>query len=93
MNDGNSDNQSALHVAVDKRHLSIVKLLSKNGTFLNFHMTNTAVQNQYLDILDYLLSKRILPDVTAAYGEIPLLRAVASENMALVECLIKYGAE
>ena len=52
---------------------------------------NVAVQNQYLDILDYILSKRALPDVTTADGEIPLLRAVAYENMALVECLIKYG--
>ena len=36
MNGGNSDNQSALHVGANKGHLSIVKLLSENITFLTF---------------------------------------------------------
>ena len=51
-----------------------------------------AVQQQNVDISDYVLEQGAFPDATDKHGMTPLLKAIDSKDMALVECLINHGA-
>lgn len=88
-----------LHHAAAKRNcLEIVKVLVTGGADVNLTDTNGwtalhyAANNNNISAINYLLSKKANPNITAQDGMTPLQLAIRSGYSACAEALVQGGA-
>ena len=99
-NDSPALSFTILHLCCGKGHLEATKLLVEAGANVQsrdaWAMSPLvhSIISQYIDVIEYLLSvcPRIV-NLTDKFGKSPLHFAIESDNVEIVELLIKRGAD
>jgi len=94
------DGRTPLHYAAAEGRLAVAVLLLRHGAYIDAkdHYGKTplylAVENAHADVVCYLLRKGANPNVRDERGlETPLHVAAYYGEIAIMKCLIKYGAD
>lgn len=98
-----SINTTLLMLVAESGSLEALKLfinqgadIAKTGNIKDKTVLYTAVENNFLDIVKYLIqmdTKKSLKNSPAILGRTLMHAAVRTENLELVKCLISYGVE
>ena len=88
---------SPLSQAVQHGHIPIAQLLIDNGAKINAKsngctLVHTAVQNNHLEMLDFLLGQQALVDGENSWTVTPLTQAIEKNHIGMVTSLLRYEA-
>ncbi|CAI7584945.1 unnamed protein product [Penicillium glandicola] len=95
---GDHDKQTALHLAAEKGHLDIVRVLTDAGSPINAQDGNGATplafaaRAGHMDIVKFLLCCGADPNITTENQGTSLCMASCSGNIDIVRCLLDHGA-